>query len=214
MTQNLPVIVLGAGGHAKVLIDTLLALSVELIGIVDSASAPKQGSVLGIPIIGNDEMVLNYPTDEVRLVNGLGSVTSTADRKRLFVDFKSKGYGFAGINHPSAVIAREVSLAEGVQVMAGAVIQPGCALGENTIVNTGASVDHDCSIGAHVHLAPGTTLSGGVEVGSETHIGTGATVIQGIRLGEGSLIAAGALVTEDVPDNVTVMGIPAKVVEK
>ena len=214
MIPNLPVIVLGAGGHAKVLIDTLLALSVELIGIVDSASVPEQRSVLGIPVIGNDETVLNYPIDKVRLVNGLGSVTSTFDRKRLFVHFKSKGYCFAGIIHPSAVIARKVNLAEGVQVMAGAVIQPGCVLGENTIVNTGASVDHDCLIGTHIHLAPGVTLCGGVEVGSGTHISTGATVIQGIRIGEGSLIAAGALVTEDVPDNVTVMGIPAKVVEK
>ncbi len=90
---------------------------------------------------------------------------------------------FETVIHPSAVIAPEVHIDDGVQVMAGAIVQPGSWLGENVIINTGARVDHDCTIDAHAHVAPGVTLSGNVHVGNGAHIGAGATVIQGIKVG-------------------------------
>jgi len=211
--DNTPLIILGAGGHAKVLIDALLASSAVIAGIVDPDPALVGTKVLGIPVLGGDDIVNEYPSSEIRLVNGLGSVGHPLRRKQLFDQFKQMGYTFATVVHPSAVIARDVVLGEGVQVMAGAIIQPGCRIGSNVIINTKASIDHDSIIGDHAHIAPGVTLSGTVMVGSTSHIGTGATIIQGISIGTVCLVAAGAVVISDVPDGRTVVGVPAKVVQ-
>ena len=209
--MTLPVIVLGGGGHAKVVIEALLRASVAMLGIVDNDPARIGEKLLGIPIIGDDSTVFLHPAHSVRLVNGLGSVGLSMRRQVLFQNLKGKGYTFHSVVHPSAIIASEVTLSEGAQIMAGVVIQPGTQIGQNTIVNTRASIDHDCRIGDHVHVAPGVTLSGGVTIGSGGHIGTGATVIQGISIGPNSLVAAGAVVVRDVEEGTTVRGVPARV---
>jgi sugar O-acyltransferase (sialic acid O-acetyltransferase NeuD family) len=208
--MNYPVIILGAGGHAKVLIDTLRLRSVELLGIADADPAKKGQLLLGVPVIGGDEEITKYPAATIHLVNGIGSVRINPLRRRLFENFKDDGYQFTSAIHPSAIIAADAALSEGVQIMAGAVVQAGCRIGKNAIINTCASLDHDCSVSDHVHISPGATLSGGVAVGENSHIGTGATVIHGIKIGRNSLVAAGAVVILDVPDGVTVAGIPAR----
>jgi len=213
MKENLPVIVIGAGGHAKVLIDILLSLSIKVLGMTDPDPEKSPSSILNIPVIGNEDIISKYATNEIRLVIGFGSIRVTSARERAYLFFKGKGHTFANVIHPSSVIASEVHLGEGVQIMAGTVIQPGCNIGSNTIVNTCTSIDHDCKVGDHVHLAPGVTLSGNVIIGKRTHVGTGATVIQKIQIGRDSLIAAGSLIIRDIPNNVTAMGVPAKVVE-
>lgn len=192
------------------LIDALRLQSVELLGMADADIGKKGYTLLGVPVIGSDAEVVKHPAETIRLVNGVGSVRVSPLRRKLFEQFASKGYGFASVVHPSAIIAADVVLSEGVQVMAGAVIQAGCLIGENALINTGAIVDHDCHIGNHVHISPGVTLSGGVSVGENSHIGTGATVIQGIQIGRDCLVAAGAVVIRDVPDGVAVAGVPAK----
>src|SRR6266571_4080705 len=208
--MSLPVIILGAGGHAKGLVDALLAASAVIAGIVDPDPALTGTKVLGVPVLGGDDIVNEYPPSEIQLVNGLGSVGLPVKRQQLFEKFKGMGYKFATVVHPSAVIASDVVLGEGVQVMAGVVIQPGCRIGINSIINTRASVDHDCAIGDHVHIAPGVTMSGGVTVGTCSHIGTGATVIQGISIGNGCLVAAGAVVTNNIIAGAMVRGVPAR----
>ncbi len=209
--MGLPVIVIGGGGHAKVLINTLFDLSVNILGFTDCNAGNIDQTILEIRALGNDDIILQYPTDNIRLVNGLGSTKSTKKRKEIFEYFKKLGYSFATVIHPASVISRDVKISEGAQIMAGAIIQPGSYIGKNTIINTKVSVDHDCSIGDHVHLAPGVTLSGMVKTGSGAHIGTGATVIQGIHIGQNSLIGAGALVLKDVPAGTIAVGVPAQV---
>lgn len=208
--MNKPVIVLGAGGHAKVLIQTLLLNDINIIGILDHKDIEMGRKVMGISIIGTDDSVLRYSTQDILLVNGLGSVKSMVAREKLFAEMKRQGYMFTAVIHPSAIIASDVTFGEGVQIMAGAIVQPGCYVGDNSLINTRVAVDHDCHIGDHVHIAPGATLSGGVSVGSETHIGTGATIIQGIGIGRQCLVAAGSVVIHDVPDGQIVMGVPAR----
>lgn len=203
-------IILGAGGHAKVLVDSLRLQSIKLLGITDSDPNKKGQLLLGVPVMGNDEEVMKYPVETICLVNGVGSVRVNPRRRQLFEHFKSKGYQFASVVHPSAIIATDAVLSEGAQIMAGAIIQTGCRIGANAVINTGAIMDHDCHIGDHAHIAPGATLSGGVRIGNNTHIGTGATIIQGIQIGRNSLVAAGAVVIRDVPDDMTVAGVPAK----
>lgn len=208
--MSLPVIVLGAGGHAKVLINALLESSAVIAGVLDPDPELAGTCVLGVPVLGGDSIATEFPPSEVQLVNGLGSVGTSAKRRQLYDKFKALGYGFATVVHPSAIVASDVVLGEGAQVMAGSIIQPGSSIGCNSIVNTRASTDHDCIVGNHVHIAPGATLSGGVSVGEATHIGTGATVIQGISIGINAIVAAGAVVVKDIHARTKVRGVPAR----
>lgn len=200
-----PIVILGAGGHARVLIDSLNALGREIKGLTDLDAT---GHVLGVPILGDDSTLPSV--DTVELVNAIGSTGDTVQRRTVFDVMKAKGYTFATVVHPSAIVASHVILGEGAQVMAGAVVQVGTTIGANTIINTRAGVDHDCTIGTHVHIAPGATLSGSVRVGSGCHIGTGANFIQGLNIGDHALVAAGATVCRDVAANTRVAGTPAK----
>lgn len=193
-----PVIVLGAGGHAKVLIDMLQRCEIPIIGVTDSAEQ-KSDSLLGVPIIGDDSVVTDYSAANVLLVNGIGSLPGKTARSRVIDSFRSLGYCFASVVDCKTVIARDVELAEGAQVMAGSTLQPGVVVGRDSIINTHVCVDHDCHIGMDCHLAPGVTLCGGVSVGQGTHIGAGTCVIQSVNIGENVIIGAGSIIIRDIP---------------
>ena len=206
-----PVIIIGNGGHARVLVDILLLQKREIIGY----TAPnEENNPYSITYLGGDEEILKYDPQEIELVNALGSVSDTKLRANIFNIFKSKGYKFSTIIHPSAIISDTVILGEGVQIMAGVVIQPFVNIADNTIVNTSTCIDHDCFIDKHCHIAPGCVLSGGIKIGESTHIGTGAKIIQNISIGKNVLVGAGSLVLRDIGDNKKVYGSPAKEVSK
>lgn len=210
----LPVVMLGAGGHAKVLLDTLVLQKLSILGVVDFDARQIEKLPWDLKWLGQDECILDFLASEVQLVNGIGSIKTCTLRKQLFANYKEWGYSFMQVIHPSVIMGGDVSLGEGVQVMAAAVIQTGTVVGDNVIINTKVAVDHDCIIGDHTHLAPGVTLSGGVNIGAGVHVGTGATVIQGIKVGDNSIIGAGAVVIEDVPPSVTVVGVPARILDR
>lgn len=209
------VIIIGAGGHAKVLCETLRALNIPVLGFVDKDPEAKKRHPSQLPpLLGNDEILKNYKTKEVRLVNGVGSVKTTELRKKIYERFTGQGYSFETVVHPSAILASDVVVEAGAQILAGAIVQTGSRIGENSIVNTGAIVDHDCVIGSHVHIATGAALSGGVRVGNETHFGTGAIAVQYISIGKGCLVAAGAVVTKDISAGMRMSGVPAREMKK
>ena len=208
---ELPLIVVGAGGHARVLVSTLLQLGRRVSGVVDPDRSRTE--LLGIPYLGDDDAISRYDQAEVLLINGIGSVASIANRLRVYEFFRKRGYCFASVIHPGAIIAPEVQLADGVQIMAGAILQTGSVVEEDCIINTGARVDHDCVIRAHAHVAPGAVLSGSVHVGARAHVGVGAVVIQGVLIGSDSIVGAGAVVLSDVPESCTVVGVPARPIQ-
>lgn len=211
-TLDLPVIVIGGGGHAKVLISTLLLQRRRVLGFVELKRSVSP--LLSVAHLGDDAAVFSHSPDLVRLVNGVGSIDSTVSRRIAYEKFREKQYIFETVIHPSAIIAPEILIEDGVEIMAGAIVQPGVRLGPNVIINTGARVDHDCSIDAHAHIAPGVTLSGNVHIAQGAHIGTGASIIQGIRVGESSVVGAGAVVISDVQAGDIVVGVPARSVAR
>ena len=208
------VLIIGGGGHAKVLIDSMLIGTVEVIGIVDEDRSKAGKYVLGIPVIGTEDVLADFCPETVWLVNGLGSIELPEKRTELYLGMKKRGYSFLNIIHPAAIVSSDVTFGEGVQIMAGAVVQPGVHLSDNVILNTNSSVDHDCQVGCHSHIAPGVTLSGNIMIGEGVHIGTGTSVVQGVHIGSASVVGAGSLVLADVNPGETVYGSPARVVSK
>lgn len=203
-------ILLGAGGHARVLIDAARRLGLRVVGLVDDDPQLAGASLDGVGVLGTIEAVKGYKSDQVLLVNAVGSAGLPVARETVHARGVSVGHGFAKLVHPSATVAASARLHDGTQIMAGAVVGPGAVVGEDVLINTNASVDHDVQVGQHTHIAPGATVCGGVSIGTGCHIGCGATVIQGVRIGAGALVAAGAVVTCDVAAGARVAGVPAK----
>ena len=206
------VVIVGSGGHARVLADVILAQRdrYELLGFTDCDSDKWGTSIFGYPVLGSDGDLVDHSPDSFFLINGIGSTRDTKKRADLFSFFKNKDFHFCSIISNFSYLSERTVCGEGLQLISGGVIHPGCKLGDNVLINTRASVDHDCIIGDHVHIAPGATLSGGVSVGEGAHIGSGATIIQGIVVGADALVAAGAVVTADVGPGAVVAGVPAE----
>lgn len=203
-------ILVGAGGHARVVLDAVRLCGMKLSGVI-AREPPPPGFPL--PLLGGDDYLDKLPRT-VRLVMGVGGSNSPAHRKALFERAKALGFGFQTVVHPSATVAADVVIGEGCQIMAGVVIQTGSRLGANVIVNSRAVIDHDGLIGDHVHVAPGAALAGNVTVGAATLIGTGASVRPNASIGAGVLIGAGAAVVGDIPAGVVAVGVPCRVVAR
>ena len=198
MTKS--VIIIGKGGHAKVLTDLLQLLTRQIIGYT-ATKYSKEEEFCGIKCLGNDSVIEDYAPENIQLVNAVAAMPETKTRREIGERMRNKGYQFATLIHPSAVVAKSVIIEEGAQIMAGSVIQSGTTIGIDSIINTNASIDHDCSIGRCVHIAPGVTMSGNVVVDDYAHIGTGTSIIQGIKIGKTSIIAAGSVVYTDIVEN-------------
>lgn len=201
--------VLGAGGHARVVIDALQAMGHPVIAALDSDPAKAGTTILGVPILAEDSLRQFAPAD-VLLANGIGGIADTSLRQEVFHRIKEHGFEAATVRHPTAIISRYAEIREGAQIMAGAIVQACTVVGVNAIVNTGARVDHDCHIGDHVHIAPGAMLSGGAHIGDGAHVGIGAIILQSRVIGPGAVVGAGAVVISDVEAGVTVIGSPAR----
>ncbi len=194
------VIILGAGGHAKVVAEALRKSHNMVIGCLAPDTVPGSERC-GTVVLGSTKVHEDYPPDNVVLANGIGAMPGNKARWREAARMRELGYKFINVIHPAAVIAEDVTLAEGVQIMAGVVIQPGVDVGLDSIINTGVLLDHDCIIGPNCHIAPGVVCSGGVSIDSDVYVGTGSAIIQGISVGQGSVVAAGSVVFKDLTKN-------------
>jgi sugar O-acyltransferase (sialic acid O-acetyltransferase NeuD family) len=208
----IPLVGLGAGGHARVLLEILTAEGrYEIIGLLDPNPELHGKSTDGVPVLGGDEMLAALTARGVlHAFMGIGSSSDTRPRQRIFEQAKAAGLQFVAILHPSAVLAPSAEIGEGCAILAGAVVGTGARLADNVIVNTRAVVDHDCRIESHAHIASGAVLAGNVQVGEGAHIGAGAVIRQGLRIGRRAVIGVGAAVVCDVPDEAVFGGVPAR----
>jgi UDP-perosamine 4-acetyltransferase len=192
----------------------LLAAGREVIAAVEP-DAPSSGkTVLSVPV-RSENMVSECAPNAVDLALGVGMptegpVAGLSVRRMLAERFRSRGYRFPALVHPSAAVSAHAMLDGGAQIMAGAVVQPGAIVGGFAIVNTRASVDHDCRLGEGCHIAPGATLGGNVQIGEETLVGIGSAVRQGIVVGRRVMIGGGAMVVRNIPDGECWTGVPAR----
>ena len=208
-SEGLPIVILGAGGHARVLIDLADLRGLEVMGLTSPNHKPGT-LVAGKPVLGSDRVLLEGEVVGVELAIGFGTIGVSPVRKALFDRMREAGFRFATLVHPSACVSGGAVVGEGSQIMAGTVLQTGVKIGENSIVNTRASLDHDVCVGDHCHIAPGVVCSGNVEVGDGSHLGVGAVVIEGIKVGRGSMVAAGAVVVKNLAPGARVKGVPAR----
>lgn len=201
-------LLIGAGGHGRVLLDTLLSQGTRVGGILDEGFVRGE-RVFNVPVLGADSWLESQEAGAFALANGAGSPTSSL-RRRVYEYWSERGFEFPSVLHPHAVVGREVQLRSGSQVFAGAVVQSRSVIGANAVINTRASIDHDCEIGAHAFVAPGAVLCGGVHVGAGAFVGACAVLLPGISIGDGAVVGAGAIVTKDVAARQLVLGSPAR----
>ena len=202
MTRRRGFVVVGAGGHAKVVIATIEASGGEVLTVLDDDPAKRGGILLGHRIEGPVASVLLRPDASVVLAIG-------SNRAR-FVMASQFEVEWASVVHPSAIVHPSVILGPGSVVFAGAILQPDVHVGRHVIVNTGATIDHDCWVGDFAHIAPRAALAGGVCVGEGAFMGIASSAIPGVQVGAWAQVGAGGVVIKSIQPSVTAVGMPAR----
>jgi sugar O-acyltransferase (sialic acid O-acetyltransferase NeuD family) len=204
--MNRSLIIWGAGGHAKVVLDIArCAGQFQRLAIIDDDPAKAGMSFCGCPILGGAAALQDLAGEAFTVAVG-----DNRARAQCFERALAAGLVPAVLVHPSAVLAASATIGAGTVVMPGAIVNAGACIAENCIINSGAIVEHDCEIGGHVHISPRAVLGGGVVVEPYAQVGIGAVVLPCGRVGEGSLVGAGAVVLHDVQAHRTVAGVPAR----
>jgi sugar O-acyltransferase (sialic acid O-acetyltransferase NeuD family) len=203
---NAGLIIFGAGGHAKAVMEMAQAIGAyRVIGIIDDNQALAGGSVLGIPVLGTRELLPGLYEQGLRLAaNGVGGIIDINIRMKLFELLSGFGFAFPALRHPRATLEASAQVMDGVQVFANAYVGSSVLLHERCMINTGAIVSHDCEIGAYTHIAPGALLAGHVRVGERVLVGMGVTTTIGISIGAGARVGNGAILLADVPERAIV----------
>lgn len=196
-------ILLGGGGHAKVVAETAQAAGWLVAGVFDPGLSVEQ-RVLGLPVLGTGEDLAPFLDGGYAFVPAIGAGSV---RWKEFGRLRAVGATIATLVHPAAIVSPSATVGEGTVVMAGAVIQAETTIGAAAIINTGATIDHDCRIGNGVMVAPGATLCGGVTVGDHAFIAAGAVLVSGVTVGCSAFVGAGTVVVDPLPDGTKIASV-------
>lgn len=206
-TARPAILVLGAGGHGKAVLDLLMAHGGwRIAGVADGV--PRVPAVLGVPVLGDEATFAGLVADGVAAAHP--AIGHNAQRVAAAARLQAAGFALPALVHPAAILGHGATLGEGVAVLARAVVGPEARIGRLALVNTGAIVEHDCDVGEGAHIAPGVVLAGGVRIGPGATVGAGAVIRPGVTVGAGAIIGAGSAVLADVPPGATFAGVPAQ----
>lgn len=207
------IVLVGAGGHCKVIIDIINSTQqFHIIGITDKNNIGSK--VFGIPILGDDTILQDlYKNGTEYAFVSVGSINNLPFRYELYKKLKEIGFKIPILTHKNAIVSQYAKIEEGTCVMPNAVINANAYIGKNSIINSSSIIEHDCSIGDNCHISPGAKLGGNSKVGDNVHIGIGATIIHSISIGNNTIIGAGAVVIDNIGDNRVAVGVPAKVIK-
>lgn len=204
------VVMIGAGGHAKVCIELLRATGEQVDYCVGSSTGAA--TCLGVPVLDGDEHVARLRSEGYdRVFVAIGSARL---REKLACHALALGYQLVNAVSPAATVSPSARLGRGVAIMAGAVVNAESQIGDLCIVNTGATVDHDCCLGRAVHIAPQTALAGTVTIGDAAFLGIGCRVIPETAIGAHAIVGAGSVVIHSIPAHATAVGVPARVIKQ
>jgi acetyltransferase EpsM len=212
MSGPSPLVVIGGGEHARIVIDCARSQPTHwtIAGYSDPTASDETSRRYGIAWLGDDDAVLGRAPAGALFVLGLGGLSPSTRRQQLAARFAAHQVRWATVVHAHAIISEHASLGEGVVVFAGAVVNSGAIVGAHAIVNSGAIVEHDVHVGAFSFLAPGCVVGGGVTIGDGAFVGLGSRVRDHVRIGARALVAMGAVVVADVADDDEVLGVPAR----
>ena len=207
------IIIVGTGGHAREVAGIFEDCNrchpcIEVLGFIDENAAHHGKSIAGKPVLGDFSWFDHVPPIEKLEV--ICAVGSPAILQKLAMQIRQRNQRFTRAISPRSWIAPSAVLGEGVSVFPNVVINTDVTIGNHTTINVAATISHDCFIGNFCNINPGVHLAGNVHIGDLAYIGMGANIIQNITVGSGSIIGAGAVVIRDVPENVTVVGVPAR----
>ncbi len=208
------IVLVGAGGHCKVIIDIIKSVSkYDIVGVTDKDYIGDK-FVLDIPIIGDDSILEELHNTGVKnAFVCVGALQNILTREKIYNNLKAIGFSIPVLIHKDAMVSPYANVAGGTCIMPGAIINPGAYIEENCIVNTGAVIEHDCKLQRNTHISPKACLAGGVSIGRNTHVGMGSSIIQSVHIGNNVIIGAGAVVVENIVDNVVAVGIPSKIIK-
>lgn len=202
--------ILGCGGHGRVVLDILSNVGMcEIVGFVDSDPQFVGRRIDGIEVLGQPDDLPEI-REKYNVDCGIVAIGNNGIRRAMADRLELLGYGLINAIHPSANLARNVTLGRNIVIAAGALVCAHCQIGDSVILNTGCIVDHESLIGTATHICPGARLAGRVTVESGAFVGIGATVLQSTRVGYEAVVGAGAVVIKDVAAMSTVVGVPAR----
>lgn len=207
------IVIFGAGGHGRVVLGIVKqSQQYEVAGFLDSNEALHGKIIDGLPVLGGISILSRLYKESIK-----GAIIAIGDnrvRTELANIVKENAFCLINAIHPNSSIAQNAQIGEGVVIAAGSIICTHAKIGNNVIINTGAIIEHQCAIGDNIHIAPGVKIAGGTVIDDGTYIGIGSTIVQYLKIGKNVVIGAGTVVTRDIPDNVTVVGVPGRVIKK
>ena len=210
MIKKKSIIIIGAGGHAKVIIEILKSCNIKIAYCIGQENDGE--TCLGIPVLKGDqnlEKLFNNGFKKIFVAIGSNNL-----RAKITKRIKEIGFEIINAISPYSIISKSVSLGTGIAIMPGAIINAACNISDNSIINTGTTIDHDCNIGLGSHIGPQCALAGNVTIGEGAFLGIGTKVIPGILIGTNSILGAGSVVIKNIKSNCTAVGVPAKTIRK